>query len=65
MEDVRRGRRRRYAVAAAFTATDVFLLFIAIMMLLERIYLPFMIVFWTFILFTSMESVFFGYGFTG
>ncbi len=63
VEDIRKERRRRYAIAAAFTAIGVFLLFVAIMMLLERISLPFMNVFWTFIVLTSVGALSFGYGF--
>ncbi len=63
VEEIRKERRRRYAISALFTAIGVFLLFLAIMMLFERITLPMLDVFWTFVTLTSLGATSFGYGF--
>lgn len=60
---VRKARMRRYAVAAGFIAFGFFLMFTALMMLLERLALPYLTVVSSYILVTCLGSVSFGYGF--
>jgi len=62
-ERVRKVRMKRYAVAAGFIAFGFFLMFISLMMLLERLTLPYLDVVGTYILLTLVGSTSFGYGF--
>lgn len=63
VREVRKYRRRRYAVAAAFTALGVFLLFLSLAILLHQVSMYWISPFWTFIILISLGSVSFGYGF--
>lgn len=63
VEKIRKARMRRYAIAAGFTATGIFLLFLSLMMLLERLAIwPFGIEY-TYIALTFLGALSFGYGF--
>ncbi len=63
VERVRKARMRRYAIAAGFTATGIFLLFLSLMMLLERLAIWPLGVVMTYVALTSFGSLSFGYGF--
>jgi len=63
VERVRRARMRRYAIAAGFTATGIFLLFLSLMMLLERLAIWPLGVVTTYVALTSLGALSFGYGF--
>ncbi len=63
VKSVRDHRRRRYAVAAAFTSLGVFLLFLSMAFLLEGVPLMGLSAFWVFLILIVSGSVSFGYGF--
>lgn len=63
VERIKRVRMRRYAIAAGFTAAGIFLLFLSLMMLLERLTIwPFGIES-TYVALTFLGALSFGYGF--
>lgn len=63
VNDVRNARRRRYAVAAGFTALGVFLLFLSLFVLLEGVSILGIGSFLTFMVLIFTGSLSFGYGF--
>ncbi len=63
VERVRRARMRRYAIAAGFTSAGIFLLFLSLMMLLERLAIWPLGVASTYVALTSLGALSFGYGF--
>ncbi len=63
VKKVRDARRKRYAVAAGFTALGVFLLFLSLFVLLEGISILGLGSFLTFLVLISAGSLSFGYGF--
>ncbi len=63
VKSVRDYRRRRYAVAASFTALGVFLLFLSLAFLLEGVPVMGLSAFWVFLALIVGGSISFGYGF--
>ncbi len=63
IEDIKKERRRRHLIAAGFTSLGIFLLFSSLLTLLERIPIPPLNVFWTFMAIISVGAISFGYGF--
>ena len=62
-ESIRKERRRRYGVAAIFTAVGVFLLFLSLLILFEGLHIWILNPFWSFVLLILLGSIAFGYGF--
>ncbi len=63
IEEIKKERQRRHLIAAGFTSLGIFLLFASLLMLLERIPIFPLDVFWTFIVIISIGATSFGYGF--
>ncbi len=63
IEEIKKERQRRRLIAAGFIALGMFLLFVSLPMLLERIPILPLDVFWTFIAIISLGATSFGYGF--
>ncbi len=63
IEDIKNEKRRSHLIAAGFISLGIFLLFVSLLSLLERIPILTLDIFWTFIVIISIGAVAFGYGF--